>query len=143
MQQQLLIEFIATLDSTLKNLQEQVGSRSGFARLTIAQLQYIDAIHQLGEPTITEIAARLNITKASVTTGVNKLVSQGYAVKTPSSVDRRAVQISLTAAGRQMVAARDQALQEYSRFIDAALSDDEAGQLEAILGKLVQRFKQA
>ena len=143
MQQQLLIEFIATLDSTLKNLQEQVGSRSGFASLTIAQLQYIDAIHQLGEPTITEIAARLNITKASVTAGVNKLVSMGYVVKTPSNLDRRAVQIRLTAAGRQMVAARDQALTEYGAFIDAALSEEEAAQLEAILGKLVIRFKQA
>jgi DNA-binding MarR family transcriptional regulator len=143
MQQQLLIEFIATLELTLKNLQEQVGSRSGFARLTIAQLQYIDAIHQLGEPTITEVAAHLNITKASVTAGVNKLVSLGYAVKTPSSIDRRAVRVSLTAAGRQMVAARDQTLQEYSQFIDSALSDEEARQLEAILAKLVNRFKQA
>lgn len=143
MQQQLLIEFIDTLESTLKNLQEQVGSRSGFARLTIAQLQYIDAIHQLGEPTITEIAARLAITKASVTAGVNKLVSLGYAVKTPSGMDRRAVQVSLTAAGRQMVAARDQTLQEYSQFIDSALSDEEARQLETILAKLVQRFRQA
>ncbi len=143
MQQQLLIEFIDTLESTLKNLQEQVGSRSGFARLTIAQLQYIDAIHQLGEPTITEISARLNITKASVTAGVNKLVSLGYAVKTPSSADRRAVRVSLTAAGRQMVAAKQQALTEYSAFIDAALSAEEARQLEAILGKLVQQFRQA
>ena len=143
MHQQLLIEFIDTLELTLKNLQEQVGSRSGFARLTIAQLQYIDAIHQLSEPTITEIAARLNITKASVTAGVNKLVSLGYAVKTPSSVDRRALQVSLTAAGRQMIAARDQALAEYGAFIDGALSDEEAVQLEAILAKLVIRFKQA
>jgi DNA-binding MarR family transcriptional regulator len=97
----------------------------------------------LGEPTITEIAARLNITKASVTAGVNKLVNLGYAVKTPSSVDRRALQVSLTAAGRQMVAARDRALAEYGAFIDAALSDEEARQLEAILGKLVQRFSGA
>jgi DNA-binding MarR family transcriptional regulator len=143
MQQQLLIEFIDTLESTLKSLQGQVGSPSGFARLTIAQLQYIDAIHQLGEPTITEIAVRLNITKASVTAGVNKLVSLGYAVKTPSSMDRRALQVSLTAAGRQMVAARDQTLAEYGAFIDAALSEEEARQLEEILTKLVDRFKQA
>jgi DNA-binding MarR family transcriptional regulator len=142
MQQQLLIEFIDTLELTLQNLQEQVGSRSGFARLTIAQLQYIDAIHQLGEPTITEIAARLAITKASVTAGVNKLVSLGYAVKTPSGVDRRALQVSLTETGRQMVAAKEEALAEYGAFIDAALSPEEARQLEAILAKLVGRFKQ-
>jgi hypothetical protein len=42
-----------------------------------------------------------------------------------------------------MVAARDQTLQEYSQFIDSALSDEEARQLEAILAKLVNRFKQA
>ena len=143
MQQQLLIEFIATLELTLKNLQEQVGSRSGFARLTIAQLQYIDAIHQLGEPTITEIAIRLNITKASVTAGVNKLVSLGYAVKAQSSADRRAFHVSLTGVGEQVVAAKHQALREYSAFIDAALSEEEARQLEAILTKLVDRFKQA
>jgi DNA-binding MarR family transcriptional regulator len=57
-------------------------------------------------------------------------------------VDRRALQVSLTAAGQQMVAARDQALAEYSAFIDAALSNEEAAQLEAILAKLVGRFKQ-
>jgi hypothetical protein len=33
-------------------------------------------------------------------------------------------------------------LAEYGAFIDAALSDEEARQLEAILGKLVIRFKQ-
>jgi DNA-binding MarR family transcriptional regulator len=96
----------------------------------------------LGEPTITEIAARLHITKASVTAGVNKLASLGYVVKTPSAVDRRALQVSLTETGRQMVAAKDQALAEYSAFIDAALSDEEARQLEAILAKLVGQFKQ-
>jgi DNA-binding MarR family transcriptional regulator len=143
MHQQLLIEFINTLDLSLKAVEQQASSRAGVGRLTIAQLQYINAIHQLGEPTITEIAARLNITKASVTAGVNKLVSLGYAVKTPSGMDRRALQVSLTAAGREMVAARGQALAEYGAFIDAALSDEEAGQLEAILAKLVIRFKQA
>ena len=143
MQQQLLIEFINTLDLSLKAVEQQASSRSGVGGLTVAQLQYIDAIHELGKPTITEIAARLAITKASVTAGVNKLVSLGYAVKTPSGMDRRAVQVSLTAAGRQMVAARDQALAEYGAFIDAALSDEEAVQMEAILTKLVQRFRQA
>jgi DNA-binding MarR family transcriptional regulator len=52
------------------------------------------------------------------------------------------LQVSLTETGRQMVAARDQALAEYGAFIDAALSPEEARQLEAILAKLVRQFKQ-
>lgn len=141
--QQLLIEFINTLDLSLKAVEQQASSRAGVGRLTIAQLQYIDAVHELGEPTITEIAARLGITKASVTAGVNKLVSLGYAVKAQSSADRRALHVSLTGLGDQVVAAKHQALREYSAFIDAALSEEEARQLEAILTKLVDRFKQA
>ncbi|HSN76584.1 MAG TPA: MarR family transcriptional regulator [Anaerolineae bacterium] len=141
--QQLLIEFINTLDLSLKSLQEKVGSRSGFARLTIHQFQYIDAIHELGEPSITELAARLNITKASVTAGVNKLISMGYVNKTQSSADRRVYHASLTAAGQHLVAAKYQALREYGDFIDAALSEEEARQFQDILAKLVRLFKQA
>jgi DNA-binding MarR family transcriptional regulator len=138
--EQLLIEFINTLELSLKDLQEKVGSRSGFARLTIHQFQYIDAIYELGEPTVTELAARLNITKASVTTGVNKLVSLGYVTKTQSSTDRRVYHVSLTTAGRQVVAAKYQALKEYGDFIEAALSEEETRQLEYILAKLVRVF---
>ncbi len=141
MQQQLLIEFINTLDLSLKAVEQQASRRAGVGRLTIAQLQYIDAIHQLGQPTITEIAARLGITKASVTAGVNKLVSLGYAVKAQSSDDRRALHVSLTAAGQQVVAAKHQALAEYSAFLDAALSEEEARQFQHILAKLVNMFQ--
>ncbi|MEG4589418.1 hypothetical protein QUA54_30005 [Microcoleus sp. MOSTC5] len=39
------------------------------SQLTISQFQYIDAIHQLQQPTITEVAEKLTITKASVNVG--------------------------------------------------------------------------
>ena len=140
--EKLLIEFIDTLDLSLKKLQEEVGDRSGFSKLTIHQFQYIDAIHALGQPTITEIADRLNITKASVTSGIQKLVGLGYAIKTQSSQDKRAVHVSLTEAGEKLIKAKYQALKEYGAFIKAALSEDEARQFENTLKKLVKLFAQ-
>ena len=139
----LLIEFINSLDLSLKKIQAEVGDEAGISKLTIHQFQYIDAIHQLGEPTITEIADKLKITKASVTTGINKLVDLGYVIKTQSREDRRVFHVSLTKAGGQLIKAKYQALKEYGEFINASLSKAEARQLEKTLTKLVKLFKQA
>ena len=141
--EKLLIEFINTLDGSLKKLQREAGDRSGFSKLTISQFQYIDAIYGLGSPTITEIASRLNITKASVTTGINKLAAMGYVRKTQSQEDKRVFHVSLTEASQQLIKAKYQALKEYEQFIVAALSAEEARQFEDILTKLVKRFRQA
>ena len=138
----ILIEFVNTLDLSLKTLQKEIGDSSGFSSLTIHQLQYIDAIHALGAPTITEIANKLNITKASVTAGVNKLVDLGYVTKTQSEEDKRVFHVSLTEAGLKLTRAKEQTLKEYGAFITAALSEEEARQFEAILKKLVAHFKQ-
>ena len=141
--EKLLIEFINTLDLSLKKLQAEVGDASGVSKLTIHQFQYIDAIYELGEPAITEIADRLHITKASVTTGVQKLINMGYVLKTQSSQDKRVFHVSLTDAGEKLIKAKYQALKEYGEFIEAALSKEEASQFEATLDKLVKVFKKA
>jgi len=119
-----------------------VGENSGISKLTIYQFQYIDAIHELGEPTITEIADKLNITKASVTTGIQKLIDLGYVIKTQSIEDKRVFHTSLTKAGGKLIKAKYQALKEYGDFISAALSKEEASRFEETLIKIVRLFKQ-
>jgi len=141
--QALLIEFVNTFDRSLKKVQAAAGHDSGYSRLTISQLQYIDAVHSLGEPTITEIAERLKITKASVTAGVNKLCGLGCLIKTQSAADKRVFHVSLTSAGEQLVNAKYQALKEYSEFITVALSPEEAREFEKTLKKIISLFKQA
>lgn len=136
-----LIEFINTLDMTLKEIQQEAGA--GISRLTIHQYQYINAVYELGNPTITEIAKKLKITKASVTTGVNKLVDLGYLLKTRSSDDKRVLHVSLTESSGQLIQAKLAALKEYGQFIEASLSETEARQFKKILTKLVNLFKQA
>jgi DNA-binding MarR family transcriptional regulator len=139
----LLVELINTLDLSLKKLQREIGDSSGFSSLTINQLQYIDAIHALGTPAITEIANELNITKASVTAGVNKLIDMGYLTKTQSEEDKRVFHVSLTEAGQKLTRAKAQALKEYGAFITDALSEEETHQFEAIITKLVEHFRKA
>lgn len=140
--EEILIEFVNTLDSLFKKLQEDAGSASGISQLTISQFQYINAIHELGEPTITEVAEKLAITKASVTAGINKLTKRGHITKTQSREDKRVFRVRLTGTGKQLIDAKYQALKEYGDFISAALSEDEARQFKAIITKLVKLFRQ-
>ena len=140
--EQLLIEFIKTLDQALKKMQQQVDDGIGFSRLTISQFQYLDAIHQLGNPTITELANQLQITKASVTAGVTRLIGLGYVEKTQSQEDRRVFHVKLTHAAGRIVKARSQTLKEYGEFIRNSLTQEEAFQFEKILAKLVSSFGQ-
>jgi DNA-binding MarR family transcriptional regulator len=109
--------------------------------LTIHQFQYIGAIHELGGPTITEIAEKLNITKASVTTGIKKLIQTGYVNKTQSTEDQRVFHVNLSKAGEKLIKAKYQALKEYGEFIGAALSKEEASRFEETLTKIVKLFK--
>lgn len=139
--ERLLIAFVDTLDQALKKLQREVGSSSGFVKLTISQLQYIDAIYALGEPTITEIAGKLKITKASVTVGINKLIQSGYVRKYQSDLDRRVFHVRLTDLAQALIQTRLQALHDYGEFIRTALSDEEVQQFETILSKIVQLYK--
>ncbi len=140
--EQQLIEFINTLDHSMKKFHESASAAAGVSRLTINQFRYLDTIHAMGEPTITEISGKLNITKASVTTAINKLEAMGYVTKTRSIEDKRVFHIALSQASEPLIEAKRKALVEYDRFIRSALTGTEVKEFQRILSKLVQHFKQ-
>jgi DNA-binding MarR family transcriptional regulator len=141
--EKILLEFASTLDISLKKIQKDIGNGSVISRLTINQLQYIEAIYELENPTITEIAEKLEITKASVTTAINKLSQLGYVTKTQSTEDKRIFHVCLTEASDKLMKAKSQASKEYVEFIYSALGKDEARQFEKTLTKLVKLFDQS
>jgi DNA-binding MarR family transcriptional regulator len=138
-----LLSFVHTLDLTQKKILDELGESAGVNRLTINQFRYIDAIDALGEPTITAIAQRMGITKASVTAGINKLIRLGFVIKDHSITDKRVIHVRLTETGKRLVSARFQALKEYGELVTAALSEEETRQFEAVLAKIVKIFQGA
>ena len=141
--EKILIEFINTLDTSHKKIQMSLGENSGFSQLTISQLHYIEAIQSLKDPTISEIADFMKISRASATVGINRLVSMGFIRKIRSTEDKRVFHVQLTATGQQLINAKQKALKEYETFITEALSQEEANQFKQILEKLVTHFKQS
>lgn len=57
-----------------------------------------------GEPTIGEIAERLEVTQQAASKSVLELESQGYVIRIADKVDARVRRVALTRAGRTLVA---------------------------------------
>ncbi len=136
----ILLQFINTLEMLLKKQQLELGNTTGFSKLTVSQLQYLDAVSVLEKPTITEIAEEIKFSKASVTNGVNKLVEMGYLVKTQSDQDKREIHVSLSELGEQLAQAKRNTLQKFSELINSALDEQEAVQFRNSLMKIINKF---
>ena len=125
---------------TLKQTQFKLGEHDDFSKLSISQLHYIEAISQSDSPTITEIANSLEITKASVTVGVKRLIDMGFIIKRKSDQDKRISYILLTEKGKKLLMAKQHALEEYEKNLVSALSTIELRQLEGIMEKIIRHF---
>jgi DNA-binding MarR family transcriptional regulator len=136
--QVLLLQFVETLDHTLKNGR---GS-SGIMNLTVSQLQYLDAIAELEQATVTSISERLHVTKPSATAAVSRLIELGYVRKLPSSRDGRVHILELNEAGGQLALLKEQATRDYRTFIESVLSPGEQAAFQAALQKLVEHYPQ-
>ncbi len=70
--------------------------RTHSCSLSANEASTAEVIYLLGEPTIKEFAEFLNISQSNATYRINALVSKGYAVKIPSTEDKREFRLKVT-----------------------------------------------
>ncbi|MEG0071817.1 MAG: MarR family transcriptional regulator [Raoultibacter sp.] len=75
--------------------------------LSISEIHTITAIglHEMNP--MSAVAARLDVTLATLTVAVNKLVTKGFVLRHRGEADRRQVFITLTCAGRKVYRAHE------------------------------------
>jgi DNA-binding MarR family transcriptional regulator len=92
--------------------------------LSRTQLSVLATLRDCGPRRITELAESERITQPSMTVLVSRLEEQGLAKRTPHASDRRAVNVSITPAGLEvlarMTAARAAVLAERLDALDAS-----------------------
>jgi DNA-binding MarR family transcriptional regulator len=77
----------------------RLGKQTG---LTTPQLVIIQAIRNLEDPTVSDIAKAVSLSLATVTTILNRLESNALVHRQRSDVDRRRVIVTLTETGREL-----------------------------------------
>lgn len=109
--------------------------------LTSSQINYLETISELGNPSITELAQALGVKKPSVTVAVEKLITKGCIYKIASDADRRSSHIHLTDVGNMLNQRHDYAHDYLTKMIEKSLSDEEQAQFVSLLRKILNDKK--
>lgn len=104
--------------------------------LTAAQFRVLQLVAETGATTAKQIALRMGITQATVTSLVDKLVSHHLVTREKSDQDRRMIDIRITETWRDVLDRAPDALQQrYVRRFEA-MKDWEQAQIVASLERV-------
>jgi DNA-binding MarR family transcriptional regulator len=133
-----LAEIIERLSKSMQDHENTVTRESDFADLSVTQIHYLDAIRHLEEPpAISELARRLNVSKPTVTTALDRLEQEGYIRKVPSADDRRVWYVHLTTKGLKISDLHDEIHKGYARNFEVALDEKDLETLVNLLNKVM------
>ncbi len=90
------------------------------------------------EPTMQELARFLELDKSSVTGLVDRAERRGFVVRTPSTDDRRAIRVALTASGRRHIADVGAAFQRDIAAATASLPPADKKRLSSLARRVVE-----
>ena len=125
-----LRQIVRSLRVSSRNAEQQVG-------LSGAQLFVLQCLSRQSPCSVNELAAHTATDQSSVSVVVSRLVSRGYVKRTASKVDRRSVELSLTAAGRALLGSAPEAAQDRLLSALSKLKKSEILLLAALLRKVV------
>lgn len=126
----LLIRQISLAEATATREQE-------LTELSMKQLVYLEAISRMGNPTFSELARQLKVTKPSVTAIVRKLEEKGFVIRTVSQDDRRSANLSLSEKGKTLQKTHDRLHQKIAMQVASTLTEQELTELVRLLEKVV------
>jgi DNA-binding MarR family transcriptional regulator len=106
--------------------------------LTHARAAVLMALHRDGSLTGVDLAKRFEVTPRNVTALVDALEAQGLVTREPHPIDRRAVLLATTRAGRTMAAGMQRSYERMTETMLAGFTDPELADLERVVARLAE-----
>lgn len=131
-----LVNTLAKLSRMIADLEESARDQFGIKELTITQMNYLETISQLVNPSLTELARELSLTKPTVKVVVDKLIDKGYVLRVKSDEDRRSAHLHLTDKGKQINQTHDLAHLQMAEMFSQQLDETELALLRLLLEKV-------
>jgi DNA-binding MarR family transcriptional regulator len=135
-----LTEIVDILTRTMGEMESRVLTRGEFVELSMRQLHYLDAVHRLGHPTLSELAQAMEVSRPSATAAIGKLATAGFVVKVASDEDRRVAHVYLTKKGERIVRLHEEVHQAVADLFIKALNRHELQELVRMMNKVVDHF---
>lgn len=106
------------------------------ATLTLVESYSIEVINALGNPTVSEFATFLEISKANATYKVQNLIRKGYLEKVRSEQDRRESHLHVTERFREYEKLNNTYLATVAARVRATCAPEEVELLQSILNTI-------
>lgn len=133
-----LKEAIIYLSDLIEKILEETIDQADFSDLTQQQLFYLKVIVRLKNPTLTDLARELRLTKPTVTVLADKLAEKGYIKRVHSDNDRRVIYLQINDKGDKINALRAIAYERMAEKIKSGLNETETAILTELLRKIVK-----
>lgn len=98
----------------------------GMTDVSVNEAHTVDAIGVFTSKTMSEVAAKLDITMGTLTVSIKHLLKKGYVIKERSPKDRRVYMLSLTEKGKELYRVHQNFHFELVKNLILDLSDYEA-----------------
>ncbi|TYB85588.1 MarR family winged helix-turn-helix transcriptional regulator [Oceaniovalibus sp. ACAM 378] len=129
-------ESLIALHRILRATEHYARKLAQAAGMTPAQLRVMQIVDERDSATPKTLANQMGVSQATVTTLVDKLVGRGLVERVSSQVDRRQINVVMTAVGRTVLAHAPDALQQRYVLAFAKLADWEQAQLVSSLERV-------
>ena len=129
---------IEKLIQALESEESKYISASKLKTLSSTQIHHIDLIYHEHNPTLSELAKTLKVTKPTVTNSIDKLDKLWLVFKIQSDDDRRIQHLHLTKKGMEIAKLHDKFHSVFTEKLVSNLNNEEIKQLSAILEKALK-----
>jgi DNA-binding MarR family transcriptional regulator len=136
-----LTEIVEILTRTMGEMESKVLAGREFSALSMRQLHYLDVVHRLGHPTLSEVAREMDVSRPSATAAVAKLAAAGFVIKVTSDEDRRVAHVHLAGKGERIVRLHEEVHQAVADLFISALNRRELQELVRMMNKIVAGLK--
>lgn len=128
---------IDVITRTIAQMQSTAMEAGEFADLSMRQITCLDLIASMEEPTATDLARALQVTKPTVSALLARLMQNGYVRKERSHTDARSWHVHLTERGEAVMVAHQAVHEQIAGRLVHGLDQAERAQLGALLSKVV------
>jgi DNA-binding MarR family transcriptional regulator len=126
-----------------EQLEEKVKQHSILHNLTTRQLQCIELVYELKNPTLSEIASQFDIKRPSATVLIDRLARDGYLLKVKSDSDRRSAHVHLTEKGEMAAEMHTEVHSLFAKKLTSGLTDSEIYILSVLLDKALRGYEKS
>lgn len=137
-----LEEILSIILHSSELLEEEMKQDSELKNLTTRQLVCIELINKMVNPSLSELALEMKITKASISVMLNRLEKNNYIYKIGSDSDRRSAHVHLTVQGEKAASLHAALHQRISELLTKDMTDSEKAILIVLLNKSINSIKQ-